>query len=136
MPEHWTGEILAGIAAIILATVVAWRALMKTLIDLLKEVRDLRKENSDLRKQNNDLHRKLVRLVEIIRADRAKWSEEKAQMQAQINKLTAYLNRLVPHLKVISKQNHDQAEKIETLLALNAHYQKELSKRPVNGTGD
>lgn len=135
MPEHWTGEILASIAALIVASAVVWRSLLKTLIDLFKEVRDLRKENNELRRQNSELHRRLLKLMAVIQSDRAAWAKERAEMHAQINKLTAYINKLVPYLKRIKEDNRQQVEKIENLLAINKQYRRELTNETKKNEG-
>lgn len=130
--EQWTAEILAGIAALVFVTAALWRVMVKTLIDLLTEVRDARRENIKLHQQN-------IQLVRLIQRDRAQWAKEKADMQAQIDKLVGYINRLVPHLRTIWKQNQEQAEKIETLLAVNSAYReqlRQLPKKPNNHLGD
>lgn len=126
MPDQWSGPLLAGLAAIIIATMLLWRALIKSLIDLLREVRDVRRENTRLYKENADL-------IKVIQQDRAKAGQERQRMQAQIDKLTGYLNKLVPALRRIWQQNQELSEKVAVLTAANHEYRKQIRGTPPEG---
>lgn len=109
-----TTELIAMLVSIIVLGAVGSRVGIKTTIDLLHEVRDARRENIKLQKQN-------IHLIKIIQQDRTTWTHEKAEMQAQINKL-------IKALRILWERNREQAEQIETLAALKRHYQDQLTK--------